>query len=196
MIPVNIPNQAKNPSIWGLVLFFNFSISSLWEQWGNWKGLLWTDVGFASSHFWQKDRAVKLLGINNWEILSTSTALSNSPPHTAGLSQNLGARFWSLWCSWLITGFKDVFYLMSTGQSIPHFVRSSLIPRPFHCWSTRNCEAQNDVHDQKTRAFLLPGYYLCSDHRNLALAHQDEVPKVSLKSSIPAILKEVHPHVP
>lgn len=164
-----------SPSIWGLVLFvFN---SSLWEQWGHWEGLLWTDVGFvltflaAGSSCEAPGKAS--LGINSWEVLFTSTALPDSPPHTTRFSQNFCARCWSLWCSWLVTGSKDIFHHVSTAQSLPHFDRSSHIPHPFHCWSTRNCVAQNDARDQKMRGFHLPGD-LCSDHGNLAWGIQGD----------------------
>lgn len=126
-----------SPSIWGLVLFvFNFS---LWERWGHWEGLLWTDVGFvltflaAGSSCEAPGKAS--LGINSWEVLSTSTALPDSPPHTTRFSQNFCARCWSLWCSWLVTGSKDIFTTWAQHKAfltLPGLPHSSPLPLPEH----------------------------------------------------------------
>lgn len=181
-----------SPSIWGLVLFvFN---SSLREQWGHWKGLLWTDVGFvltflaAGSSCEAPGKAS--LGIKSWEVLSTSTALPDSPPHTTRFSWNFCARCWSLWCSWLVTGSKDIFTTWAqhkvflTLPGAPTFLTLSI------------AGAQGTVWLRMMHVTKKWGVFTCREICALTMGIWLEVSKVILKSSIPAITEGDASHVP
>lgn len=172
------------------------------------EGLHWADVGFVPSRFRQQDRG-------SWKGFTGNKEMRgpvhlNSPPwrssphcrtQPAFLCQTLVIMV-LLVSHWVQGHFPPREHRRSR-RSPAHCTRSSHLPHPFHCQSTRYHVVQNNAHDQKLRQFLLARRIFVHwqwKPLNLILAHEVEVSNVSSFLQLhpqrwgdTAILKEMHP---